>query len=359
MDAITLLKNDHKDVEKLFKRFENAGDQAYTEKREIVDRIIEALSKHAAIEEQLFYPVSRATVDDTEDVVLESMEEHHVVKWLLSELEAMDPRHERFDAKTTVLIENVRHHVEEEEDEFFPKVRDELGRNALNELGDAMQEARKIAPTHPHPRTPDTPPGNLVLGAAAGAVDRVTDTVSGVAQGSVGVLQDVIARVTGAKKRSPSPKGTPTARRAANRTRAQGDEATDRTVKAVQKARRTGEETVDDARRSVANTVRPPNKRTARKRPATARKTTRKATGATKRASSSTRSTANRTSRTAKKTTRKAATRTRSTAKKAAKRTQSTAKQAATRTRSTAKKAGTRTRTTAKKATKRAASATR
>ena len=62
MDAITLLKNDHKDVEKLFKRFEKAGDRAYTEKREIVDRIIEALSKHAAIEEQLFYPVSRATV---------------------------------------------------------------------------------------------------------------------------------------------------------------------------------------------------------------------------------------------------------------------------------------------------------
>ena len=112
-----------------------------------------------------------------------------------------------------MLIENVRHHVEEEEEEFFPKVRDELGRNALNELGDAMDEAKKIAPTHPHPRTPDTPPGNLVLGAAAGAVDRVTDTVSGVAQGSVAVLQDVIARVTGAKKRTPSPKGTPTARR--------------------------------------------------------------------------------------------------------------------------------------------------
>ena len=230
MDAITLLKNDHKDVETLFKRFEKAGDRAYTEKREIVDRIIEALSKHAAIEEQLFYPVSRATVDDTEDIVLESMEEHHVVKWLLSELEDMDPRDERFDAKTTVLIENVRHHVEEEEEEFFPKVRDELGRNALNELGDAMDEASKIAPTHPHPRTPDTPPGNIVLGAAAGAVDRVTDTVSGVAQGSMAVLQDVIARVTGAKKRTPSPKGTPTARRAAGRTRAQGAEATDRTV---------------------------------------------------------------------------------------------------------------------------------
>ena len=292
--------------------------------------------------------MSRATVADTEDVALESMEEHHVVKWLLSELEDMDPRHERFDAKTTVLIENVRHHVEEEEEEFFPKVRDELGRNALNELGDAMERRKKIAPTHPHPRTPDTPPGNIVLGAAAGAVDRVTDTVSGVAQGSMAVLQDVIARVTGAKKRTPSPKGTPTARRAAGRTRAQGAEATDRTVDAVRKARRTGEDAVDDARRSVANTVRPPNKRTARKRPttakrpatakrtarkrpATAKKATRKATGAAKKASTRTRSTANRASRTAKATTKKATTRTRSTAKKASSRTRSTAKKASKR----------------------------
>src|SRR5687768_8984934 len=121
MDAITLLKDDHKAVEQLFKRFEKAGDKAYAEKRAVVDRIIEELSKHAAVEEQLFYPVVRATVPDTEDIALESLEEHHVVKWVLSELETMDPREERFDAKVTVLIENVRHHVEEEEDEFFPK----------------------------------------------------------------------------------------------------------------------------------------------------------------------------------------------------------------------------------------------
>src|SRR5918998_80508 len=131
MDAIRLLKDDHKAVEQLFKRFEKAGDKAYSEKRAVVERIVEELSKHAAVEEQLFYPVVRATVPDTDDIALESLEEHHVVKWVLSELETMDPRDERFDAKVTVLIENVRHHVEEEEDEFFPKVRDELGRNAL------------------------------------------------------------------------------------------------------------------------------------------------------------------------------------------------------------------------------------
>src|ERR671915_209487 len=113
MDAIRMLKDEHATVEALFKRFEKAGDRAYTEKRAVVDRIIEELSKHAAIEEQLFYPVVRATVPDTEDLALESLEEHHIVKWVLSELETMDPEDERFTAKATVLIENVRHHVKE------------------------------------------------------------------------------------------------------------------------------------------------------------------------------------------------------------------------------------------------------
>ena len=109
MDAITLLKDDHKTVEKLFKRFEKAGDGAYKEKATVADKIREELSRHAAIEEKLFYPVIRATVDDVEDLTLESLEEHHIVKWVLSELDDMDPKDERFTAKMTVLIENVRH----------------------------------------------------------------------------------------------------------------------------------------------------------------------------------------------------------------------------------------------------------
>jgi hemerythrin superfamily protein len=177
MDAITLLRDDHKTVEQLFKRFEKAGDRAYVEKRQIVDRIIEELSVHAAIEEQVFYPVVREAVPETEDITLESLEEHHIVKWLLSELVVMDPKHERFEAKVTVLMENVRHHVEEEEGEFFPKVRNEMSRTALAELGEAMAEAKKTAPTHPHPRLPDDAPANALTAALAGVVDRVSDSI--------------------------------------------------------------------------------------------------------------------------------------------------------------------------------------
>ncbi len=173
MDGITLLRQDHKTVEGLFKRFERAGDGASESKRDLVDRIIEELSVHAVIEEQVFYPAVREAVPDAEPTVLEALEEHHIVKWTLSELEGMAPDQERFDPKVTVLIESVRHHVEEEEGELFPEVRKALGRKRLAEIGEAMEKAKKAAPTRPHPRAPDTPPGNIAAGAAAGAVDKV------------------------------------------------------------------------------------------------------------------------------------------------------------------------------------------
>ncbi len=237
MDAITLLKADHQTVEGLFKRFEKAGARAHVEKRAIVDRIIEELSIHAAIEEQVFYPVARAAVPETEAITLESLEEHHVVKWLLSELDGMDPTHERFDAKVTVLIENVRHHVDEEQDEFFPKVRQHLTRTQLAEIGDALAQAKMSAPTKPHPRMPDTGPVNVVAGAIAGVVDRVNDNVYGIAQGGVSAIQDLINRLTGADRSKVSPMGSSTARKRATGVRtaatiaADGAGTTARTVK--------------------------------------------------------------------------------------------------------------------------------
>src|SRR3954454_17529937 len=114
MDAITLLKNDHKTVEELFKKFEKAGDSAKKAKARLVDKMIEELAVHATIEEMTFYPFVKGVSEELTDDVLESLEEHHIVKWVLSELENLTPEDERYDAKVTVLIENVRHHVEEE-----------------------------------------------------------------------------------------------------------------------------------------------------------------------------------------------------------------------------------------------------
>lgn len=250
-----MLKQDHQAVEDLFKQFERAGANAHVTRRNLVDRMIQELSVHAAIEEQIFYPVTRETVPAVEDQALEGLEEHHLFKLLLDELDGMDPTEERFAAKVTVLMENVRHHQDEEEADYFPKVREELGRNALNEIGDAMDEVKASVPTHPHPYAPDTPPANVVVGAAAGVVDRVGDTVSGLAQGSVSAALDLVARVRGTKKSQPAPTGSPTAKKVAADVRAKTAEAVDKVAGAKDEAERTGRATTKAATSGAKATV--------------------------------------------------------------------------------------------------------
>jgi len=143
MDAITLLKQDHKTVEKLFKQFEKAKQPA--QQRKLARQVVKELSVHAAIEEMVFHPAVRERVPKAEDTVLEALEEHYIVKWVLSELEDMKPDHERFKAKMTVMIESVRHHVEEEESEMFPKLQEELGTTKLTDLGKKLADAKQKA----------------------------------------------------------------------------------------------------------------------------------------------------------------------------------------------------------------------
>jgi hemerythrin superfamily protein len=148
-DAIVLLKADHKEIKGLFSKFEQAGDGATKTKGDLVGRIIELLTVHTYLENELIYPEVRRLLPELEDDVLESYEEHHVADVLCMELFAMKPDAERFDAKTTVLIENVTHHIAEEEQDWFPKVRAGLGRKQLAELGARMLELKKKAPRSP------------------------------------------------------------------------------------------------------------------------------------------------------------------------------------------------------------------
>lgn len=151
MDAISLLKADHKAVAKLFREYKAAKRAGRADRTKIVDRVIKELSIHAAIEEQVFYPAVRAEVPKLEDDVLESLEEHHVLKWTLEELSAISTDDERYDAKVTVMMEQVRHHVEEEEHDWFPKVRAALDRSRLQQLGVELARAKKRAPRTPDP----------------------------------------------------------------------------------------------------------------------------------------------------------------------------------------------------------------
>jgi hemerythrin superfamily protein len=155
-DAIVLLKQDHKDVKKLFKQFQSAAKDAKTDggdtaasKAKLVEQILEALTVHTYLENECMYPEVRRLLPDLEDDVLESYEEHHVADVLCIELSTMRPDDEHFDAKVTVLMEMVTHHIEEEEQDWFPKVRAGLGRKQLQELGARMEQLRAEAPRKP------------------------------------------------------------------------------------------------------------------------------------------------------------------------------------------------------------------
>ena len=148
-DAIVMLKDDHKQIRKVFRDFQAAGEEAHARKGKLVDTMIELLTQHTYIENEVMYPRVRALLPDLEDDVLESYEEHHVADVLCMELAAMSPGDERFDAKTTVLIENVTHHMDEEEQDWFPKEREGLGRKQLQEIGARMIELKETAPRRP------------------------------------------------------------------------------------------------------------------------------------------------------------------------------------------------------------------
>jgi hemerythrin superfamily protein len=171
-DAIAVLKEDHRDAERLFKRFEKAGETAHRTKDQLVASMVEALSRHAAIEELVFYPVVRARIPQLESKVSESLEEHHLAKVVLNELESLNSKSKRFDAKVSVMIEVVRHHVKEEERSLFPRVRDRIPRRELLELGEALRTAKRHVPTRPHPNAPDEPPANALVGGAVAVIDR-------------------------------------------------------------------------------------------------------------------------------------------------------------------------------------------
>lgn len=148
-DAIVMLKADHKEIRRVFREFQGAGERAVKRKAKLASQMIKLLTVHTYIENEVMYPEVRLLLPEVEDDVLESYEEHHVADVLTAELAAMPASAERFDAKATVLIENVSHHIAEEEQDWFPKVRAGLSRKQLQDIGARLEQARQKAPATP------------------------------------------------------------------------------------------------------------------------------------------------------------------------------------------------------------------
>jgi len=140
--AIALLKKDHDTVKGLFDKFEKA--ESRPAKTKIVTQALAELKTHAAIEEEIFYPAVRKPVGN--DIMNEADEEHHVAKVLIAELEEMDGHEDHYDAKFTVLAENVRHHIKEEEN--VPKVAEAVMVGAMHGKGDSPAQTSEKAKAH-------------------------------------------------------------------------------------------------------------------------------------------------------------------------------------------------------------------
>lgn len=183
MEPGTLIKQDHRAVKALFRKFERA--QGHSEKQKLAQQIIEELSVHAAVEEQLLYPVLREGKGKLEKQVLNALEEHHAAKLVLAELDGMEVGDERFDAKMHVVREAVESHIEEEETVLLPALSKMLDREQRARVSEAMVQLKQSAPNHPHPSAPDTPPAGMV----ASLIAKVTD-----------VGKDLIRKVTSEDK---------------------------------------------------------------------------------------------------------------------------------------------------------------
>lgn len=154
MDAIKLLTQQHREVEKLFERFEKAGDNAKKTKQQLCQQISDALAVHATIEEKIFYPATKDA--RTEELLHEAVEEHLSAKRIIADLIEVDDIDEQAEAKMSVLKEQIEHHVEEEEKQLFPKVKKLLDAERLEQLGQEMEEmARELEEGEPRMQVPN------------------------------------------------------------------------------------------------------------------------------------------------------------------------------------------------------------
>jgi len=177
-DAIELLTSDHREVEQFFRQYEAAANDEGVATH-AAHEIIKGLSVHAAVEEQILYPMMRKADPQQSGLVDHSLEEHQEVKELLAKVDgrpANDPEVRQIFAQ---LKESVEEHVKEEEGKLFPALRSHIKPDQLMEAGETMAKAKASAPTHPHPNAPNTPPGNIVVGPFAALADRVRDFLRG------------------------------------------------------------------------------------------------------------------------------------------------------------------------------------
>jgi hemerythrin superfamily protein len=175
-DMVSVLVHDHDEVKELFSEIEAATDAK--NRRDLADQVTAELVRHSVAEEMYLYPSAREALPNGDQMADEEIQEHAEAEELMKRWEGMDGDDPEFMAVFGQLSSAVLEHIEEEEGQLFPALQAALPSETLEELGKKIQDAKKVAPTRPHPSAPDTPPLNKLLAPGAGLVDRIRDKLS-------------------------------------------------------------------------------------------------------------------------------------------------------------------------------------
>ena len=177
-DVVDVLMTDHREVEAIFVELESRQGTP-ERRRQLADVVIAELVRHSVAEEAYVYPAARKALPDGDQLAEHDISEHADAERTMQELEALDPSDPRFDEVLTRLTATIRHHVQDEESDLFPRLRAAVAREELVELAGKVEKAKKAAPTRPRPAAPDHPPANKMLAPGTGLVDRMRDALSG------------------------------------------------------------------------------------------------------------------------------------------------------------------------------------
>jgi hemerythrin-like domain-containing protein len=226
MDALAMLREDHRRVRELFRQFEEASDKA-TKKAAAETALVE-LNIHSIVEEEIFYPAVRRQGNGTNQLVARAEQEHHTADQLMDELMKMEPGNAEFDAKFHVLIENVKKHIEEEEAEMLPQAA-EVGMARLERLGQQMAERKQTLMREPNGRSASRTRAKATSGT------RTRTTASGTRRKSTSGTR----RTTASGTRASTPRAKSPARTTATRAKATASRAKTTASRATTTAKRT------------------------------------------------------------------------------------------------------------------------
>lgn len=177
-NVIDELVTDHREVEDLFGRIAAlpSGDK---DRKVYADQVTMELVRHSVAEEAYLYPAVREHVPGGDAMADKELEDHAKAEQIMKDLESCDADDPEFDRLIGMLMNEIRSHVADEEENLFPQLRAACPAEALDQLGDKVRMAKKVAPTRPHPSAPDKPPANKLLAPGAGLVDRLRDALTG------------------------------------------------------------------------------------------------------------------------------------------------------------------------------------